>query len=80
MPRAASDWITLADAAAILGSANVHFRPSTIGAWARRGDLQSIKVGGRRYVRRAEVRRLVAPPRRVRAEDVQAGLFEDLSG
>jgi hypothetical protein len=53
MPRAASDWITLADAAAILGSANVHFRPSTIGAWARRGDLQSIKVGGRRYVRRA---------------------------
>lgn len=74
----ASDWITLEEAAAILAEANVHFRPETIGAWARRGRLASIKLGGRRYVRRGEVRRLVAPPRRVSADDVQPGLFEGL--
>jgi hypothetical protein len=75
---AASDWITLDEAAAILADANIHFRPSTIGGWARRGRLASIKLGGRRYVRRGEVRRLVAAPRRVSADDVQPGLFEDL--
>ncbi len=74
----AADWITLGEAAELLAAANVHFRPSTIGSWARSGRLQSIKLGGRRYVRRGEVRALVAPPRRVRAEDIQAGLFEDL--
>jgi hypothetical protein len=75
---AAADWITLAEASEILAAANVHFRPSTIGTWARTGRLQSIKLGGRRYVRRGEVRALITPPRRVRAEDIQAGLFEDL--
>jgi hypothetical protein len=75
---AAADWITLSEASEILAAANIHFRPSTIGAWARSGRLQSIKLGGRRFVRRGEVRALVAPPRRVRAEDLQAALFEDI--
>jgi hypothetical protein len=79
MPSAA-DWITLDEASAILAAANIRFRPETIGAWARRGRLQSIKLGGRRFVRRGEIRALVAPPRRVRIESIQAGLFEDMSG
>lgn len=75
---AAGDWISLEEAAAILDAANVHFRPATIGRWARAGKLQSIKLGGRRFVRRGEVRALISPRRRVRAADVQPGLFEDL--
>jgi hypothetical protein len=77
MPSA-SDWITLGEATEILAAANVHFRPSTIGGWARSGRLQSIKLGGRRYVRRGEIRALVAGPRRVPAEAIQSGLFEDV--
>jgi hypothetical protein len=77
MPSPA-DWISLAEASDVLRAANVHFRPATIGGWARAGRLQSIKLGGRRFVRRGEIRALVAAPRRVRAEDVQQGLFEDL--
>lgn len=79
MPSAA-DWITLAEAAELLAAANVHFTPATIGGWARAGRLQSIKLGGRRFVRRGEVRALIAGPRRVSVEDVQPGLFEDLRG
>ncbi len=75
---AAADWITLAEAAQVLEAANIHFRPETIGSWARSGRLTSIKLGGRRYVRRGEVRALIAAPRRVHAEDLQPGLFEDL--
>ena len=77
MPSAA-DWITLAEAAEPLAAANVHFAPETIGGWARSGKLSSIKLGGRRYVRRGEVRALISAPRRVAAEDLQPGLFEDL--
>lgn len=77
MPSAA-DWITLREASEILSASNVHFRPATIGAWARDGKLQSIKLGGRRFVRRGEVRALVTGPRRVRAEQLQPSLFEDL--
>lgn len=77
---AATDWITLAEAADILAAANVHFTTATIGGWARAGRLQSIKLGGRRFVRRGEVRALVAGPRRVRAADIQPVLFEDLGG
>jgi hypothetical protein len=77
---APTDWITLVEAAEILAAANVHFAPATIGGWARTGRLQSIKLGGRRFVRRGEVRALVAAPRRVRAEDLQPVLFEDLEG
>jgi hypothetical protein len=75
-----ADWITLAEASAILAAANVHFRPETIGVWARSGRLQSIKLGGRRFVRRGEVKTLVSGPRRVRAGDLQPGLFEDWRG
>jgi hypothetical protein len=77
---AATDWITLAEAVDILAAANIHFTAATIGGWARAGRLQSIKLGGRRFVRRGEVRALVAPPRRVRAEDVQPVLFDELGG
>jgi hypothetical protein len=77
---AATDWITLAEAAEILAAANIHFTPATIGGWARAGRLQSIKLGGRRFVRRGEVRALVAAPRRVHIEDLQPVLFEDLGG
>ena len=74
----AADWITLAEASEILRASNVHFTPATIGGWARAGRLASIKLGGRRYVRRGEVRALVAAPRRVRSDDLQPTLFEDL--
>ncbi len=75
---AASDWITLTEAQAILAAANVRFTTATIAAWARRGRLQSIKLGGRRYVRRGQVRALVAAPRRVSSAAVQGSLFEGL--
>jgi hypothetical protein len=78
MPASPSDWISLAEAAEILEAANIRFRPSTIGGWARTGKLQSIKLGGRRFVRRGEIKALVAAPRRVRASDLQPGLFEGL--
>lgn len=77
---AAADWITLAEAAEMLAAANIRFRPATIGTWARSGKLQSIKLGGRRFVRRGEIKALVKPSRRVRAGDLQPGLFEDLTG
>jgi hypothetical protein len=77
MPSAA-DWITLSEAQAILAAANVHFATSTIGGWARDGRLQSIKLGGRRYVRRGQIRALLTPARRVRADALQQALFEDL--
>ena len=77
MPSAA-DWITLSEAQAILAAANVHFTTSTIGGWARVGRLQSIKLGGRRYVRRGEIRALISSPRRVPLGSVQPALFDDL--
>ena len=78
MPSAA-DWITLGEAADLLAAANVHFTAATVGGWARAGRLSSIKLGGRRFVRRGEVKALVAAPRRVHAEDIQPVLFEDLT-
>ena len=75
---AAADWISLEEAAGILSAANVRFRPATIGGWARAGKVQSIKLGGRRFVRRGEIWALLTPPRRVRAADLQPSLFEDL--
>jgi hypothetical protein len=77
MPSA-NDWITLAEAQAILAAANVHFTTTTIGGWARDGRLQSIKLGGRRYVRRGQIRGLIAGPRRVPADAVQPALFDEL--
>ncbi len=78
MPPAATDWISLEEAAAILSAVNITFRPATIGGWARAGKVQSIKLGGRRFVRRGEIRALITPPRRVKASDLQPGLFEEL--
>ncbi len=78
MARVVSDWITLGEASELLAVANVHLTPATLGRWARQGRLQSIKPGGRRYVRRAAVRALLRPARRVAAMDLQPGLFEDL--
>ena len=75
-----NDWIGLDEAASILAASNVHFRAATIGAWARSGKLQSIKLGGRRFVRRGEVKGLLAPARRVKAADLQPRLFEELGG
>jgi hypothetical protein len=75
---APADWISLGEAAEILAAANIHFRPETIGRWARTGRLQSIKLGGRRFVRRGQVRALLTAPRHVRAGDLQPGLFEEL--
>lgn len=80
MPRVVSDWISLAEASSLLASSNVRFAPETIGRWARSGRLQSIKVGNRRFVRKAEVRGLLRPLRRVRVEELQPGLFEELPG
>jgi len=76
--RPAADWITLAEAAEILAGSNIHLRPETLGRWARAGRLQTLKIGGRRYVRRAEIRALLRPRRRVAAEALQPGLFEEL--
>ena len=76
MPSAA-DWITLSEARDLLAAANVRFTMATIGGWARTGKVQSIKLGGRRYVRRGEIRALIAAPRRVPADAVQPALFED---
>ena len=78
MSRSTADWITLAEAVTILGGANVHLRPETLGRWARLGRLQTLKIGGRRYVRRAEIRALLRPRRRVAAETLQPGFFEEL--
>ncbi|MBA2702096.1 MAG: helix-turn-helix domain-containing protein [Chloroflexi bacterium] len=72
-----ADWITLSEAQSILAGGNIHFTVSTIGGWARAGRLQSIKLGGRRFVRRGQVRALLAAPRRVSARDVQPALFEE---
>lgn len=78
MPRLASDWISLAEAAEIFAAANVPISRSTLARWAASGKLQSIRPGRLIYVRRAQVRHLLQPHRRgVRAEDVQPGLFEE---
>ena len=74
VPSSAADWISLAEAAEILEAANIHFKAVDDRRRGRgAGKLQSIKLGGRRFVRRGEVKALVAPPRRVRAERPPAG-------
>jgi hypothetical protein len=78
MSKPPSDWISLSEAADILASANVKFAPGTIGRWARLGQLQSIKLGNRRFVRKAQVRALLRPHGSVHDDDLQPGLFEDL--
>ena len=80
MPRVASDWITLSEAARIFTDANVPVSPSTLARWAHSGKLQSIQPGRKIYVRRAQVRAMLRPKklRGVNAEQLQPGLFEDL--
>ena len=78
MSKLPSDWISLSEAAELLASSNVKFTPGTIGRWARSGHLQSIKLGNRRFVRRAQIRSLLRPHGMVHDEDMQPGLFEDL--
>jgi len=78
MPKPPSDWISLSEAADVLAASNIRFTPNTIGRWARIGRLQSIKLGNKRFVRRAQIRSLVRPHGSVHDDDVQPGLFEDL--
>ena len=79
MPRVASDWITLSEAASIFAAANIPISRSTLARWTRTGKLQSIRPGRLIYVRRAQVRSLLQPRSRgVRAQELQPVLFEDL--
>jgi hypothetical protein len=79
MSKPPTDWISLSEAADLLAAANVRFTPDTIGRWARSGQLQSIKLGNRRYVRRLQVRSLLRPHGGPHEEDEsQPGLFPEL--
>ena len=80
MPRPASDWISLSEAARIFADANVPISRSTLARWAHSGKLQSIQPGRNIYVRRGQVRAMLRPAKRkgIKAEDVQPALFEDL--
>lgn len=78
MSKPPTDWISLSEAADLLAASNIHFTAGTIGRWARTGQLQSIKLGNRRFVRKAQVRSLLRPHGTVHGEDLQPGLFEDL--
>ncbi len=61
MPKPPSDWISLSEAADLLAAANVRFTTGTIGRWARTGQLQSIKLGNKRFVRKTQIRSLLRP-------------------
>jgi predicted site-specific integrase-resolvase len=82
MPRVASDWISLSEAAEIFASANVPVTTSTLARWAHSGKLQSIQPGRKIYVRRGQVRAMLRPKKRanVNADEVQPVLFGDLEG
>jgi len=81
MSKPPADWISLSEAAELLACSNIKFTPGTIGRWARVGQLQSIKVGSRRFVRRAQVKSLLRPHEFLHSgEDFQPGLFEELDG
>ena len=78
MSKPPTDWISLSEAADLLAAHNVHFTTGTIGRWARTGQLVSIKLGNRRFVRKTQVRSLVRPRGAVHGEELQPGLFEGL--
>ncbi|HEU6439086.1 MAG TPA: helix-turn-helix domain-containing protein [Terriglobales bacterium] len=81
MPKPPGDWISLSEAAELLASSNVRFTSGTIGRWARVGQLESIKVGNKRFVRRAQVKSLLRPHGLAHSgHDLQPGLFEELDG
>jgi hypothetical protein len=77
---ATGDWITLAEAVDLLAASGIHVTADTIGDWARAGRLVTIKLAGRRYVRRHDVRALVALPKQAKPgePDPGPGLFDDL--
>jgi hypothetical protein len=77
---ATGDWITLAEAVDLLAASGVQVTADTIGDWARSGRLLTIKLAGRRYVRRHDVRALVAVPKPARPDEPGPGpgLFDDL--
>ena len=78
MPRAPSDWISLAEAASILAQANVSVSRSTLGRWVAAGRLQSIRPGRRIYVRRGQIRAMLKPARRsISAERLQGTFFDE---
>jgi excisionase family DNA binding protein len=80
VPRTASDWISLSEAARIFAESNVPISRSTLARWAHDGKLQSIQPGRNIYVRRGQVRAMLRPRGRgrVKARDVQSVLFEDI--
>jgi hypothetical protein len=78
MSKPAADWISLSEAAELLAACNIRFTSKTIGRWARTGQLQSIKLGNRRFVRKAEVRALLRPHGTSHDDGLQPGLFAEL--
>jgi excisionase family DNA binding protein len=81
VPRVVSDWISLSEAARIFEEANVPVSRSTLARWAHSGKLQSIQPGRQIYVRRAQVRAMLRPGKRgLKADQLQAGFFEELTG
>jgi excisionase family DNA binding protein len=78
MSKPAADWISLSEAAELLAASNIRFTSGTIGRWARAGHLQSIKLGNRRFVRKAEVRSLLRPHGSNHDDGQQPGLFAEL--
>jgi hypothetical protein len=77
MSKPPADWISLSEAAGVLAAANIRFTSDTIGRWARTGQLQSIKLGNRRFVRKAQVRSLLRPHGAVHDDGMQPGFFDD---
>ena len=77
---AATDWITWPRRARSSRRRTSGSGPRRSAAGRGPGKLQSIKLGGRRFVGAARVKALVAGPRRVRADDLQPALFEELQG
>ena len=76
----AADWITLAEAAEILGAANVHFTPATIGGWARAGRSRASSSAAAGTSAAARSGRS-SPPRAASAPTTSSPvLFEDLGG
>ena len=62
----------------MLAAANVRFTSDTIGRWARSGRLVSIKLGNKRFVRKAQIRSLLRPHGAVHLQELQPGLFQEL--
>jgi len=77
MPSAA-DWITLSEAADILAAANVHSGRRRSAPGRDRGGCPASSSGVGATSGAGEVKALVIAPRRVPADAIQPGLFEDV--